>query len=175
MVPVTTCSPRNFGRVKSSKAAEAFDYILTSYVSDIRAFTNNSVEHVFDCISDTQSVKICQAASGNKRGPLRRVGPASRTCSLTSGCENRMYHPIQHVRLECIVDKSHTCEIPSPRIASWRKTGIGLRRSCLTITLCSFQPWKNERGGFEGLIGWHYLLTRCAGGKVIGSKLVYRY
>ncbi|PNP85411.1 hypothetical protein FNYG_01240 [Fusarium nygamai] len=66
--PITTCSPGKFEHVKSLGAVEAFDYRSPSCASDIRTFTHDSLEYVFDCITESSSMKICYAAIGSHGG-----------------------------------------------------------------------------------------------------------
>ena len=75
MIPITTCSPRNFKSVKSLGAAEAFDYHSTSCGDDIRAYTNSSLGYALDCITDTASMKICYTAIGSKGGKYVALDP----------------------------------------------------------------------------------------------------
>ncbi|KAM0189353.1 hypothetical protein ACHAPI_010119 [Fusarium lateritium] len=66
--PITTCSPGKFEHVKSLGAVEAFDYRSPSCASDIRAFTNDKLEYVLDCITESSSMKICYGAIGSHGG-----------------------------------------------------------------------------------------------------------
>jgi aspyridone synthetase trans-acting enoyl reductase len=68
MIPITTCSPHNFDRVKELGAAEAWDYHSPSCAADIRSYTSDSLEYVMDCITDSGSMKICYGALGSKGG-----------------------------------------------------------------------------------------------------------
>ncbi|KAK1491541.1 hypothetical protein CTAM01_10267 [Colletotrichum tamarilloi] len=72
MIPITTCSPHNFERVKLLGAAQVWDYHSPSCASDIRAFTNDRLMYVLDCITDSGSMKICYGAIGSEGG--RYVG-----------------------------------------------------------------------------------------------------
>jgi NADPH:quinone reductase-like Zn-dependent oxidoreductase len=65
---VTTCSPKNFDFVKSYGADEAFDYKSPTCVDDIRAYTNKSLRHVLDTITEAKSMKICYACIGRAGG-----------------------------------------------------------------------------------------------------------
>jgi NADPH:quinone reductase-like Zn-dependent oxidoreductase len=56
---ITTCSPKNFGLVKSLGAAAAFDYKDPKCAEDIKAYTNNNLKFIWDCISLESSAKLC--------------------------------------------------------------------------------------------------------------------
>nr|WNS47917.1 CapB [Capnodium sp. TTI-000886] len=68
MMPITTCSPHNFSRVKDLGAVEAWDYHSPSCAGDIRAFTKDKLEYALDCITDSGSMKICYSAIGSAGG-----------------------------------------------------------------------------------------------------------
>ncbi|KAL9615659.1 MAG: hypothetical protein Q9204_008703 [Flavoplaca sp. TL-2023a] len=59
---ITTASPKNYSLVKSCGADAVFDYHDPDCGSKIRAFTNNNLRHVFDCISIESSYRIDAAA-----------------------------------------------------------------------------------------------------------------
>jgi aspyridone synthetase trans-acting enoyl reductase len=75
MLPVTTCSPHNFRRVKALGAVEAFDYHSPNCGSDVLAYTKNSLEMALDCITDTASMKICYTAIGPNGGRYVALDP----------------------------------------------------------------------------------------------------
>lgn len=56
---IVTASPRNFDYVKSLGADKAFDYNSPTCAEEIRSYSKDSVKHVFDCISEGDSTKIC--------------------------------------------------------------------------------------------------------------------
>lgn len=66
--PIAVCSPKNFGLARSFGATAVFDYTSPTCGSDIRDYTNNSLWHALDCISDTQSAELCYAALGRAGG-----------------------------------------------------------------------------------------------------------
>ncbi|KAF1915607.1 oxidoreductase-like protein [Ampelomyces quisqualis] len=59
---ITTCSPANSGLVKSLGASAAFDYRDAGCGEAIRAQTQGSLHHAFDCISDDASAAVCAKA-----------------------------------------------------------------------------------------------------------------
>ncbi|MCJ1467958.1 hypothetical protein MMC07_006584 [Pseudocyphellaria aurata] len=64
----TTCSPRNFDLVKSLGADFVFDHSSESCASEIRKASQDSIQHVFDCISTDASAKICADSVGPQGG-----------------------------------------------------------------------------------------------------------
>lgn len=74
---VTTCSQHNFDFVKSLGADEAFDYKDPDCAKKIREYTNDSLTHVFDCISEGSSPKICAEAVSSKGGAISFLLPTS--------------------------------------------------------------------------------------------------
>ncbi|KAI8837928.1 alcohol dehydrogenase class-3 [Chytriomyces cf. hyalinus JEL632] len=65
---IATASPRSFDYVKSLGADHVFDYSSATVSADIRAASNNSIEHVLDCISEGNSLKICAESFSPKGG-----------------------------------------------------------------------------------------------------------
>ncbi len=63
-----TCSPRNFELVKSYGADAAFDYNSPTVVADIKAWGNNAITSVWDCIVTPDSTKICVGAISDAGG-----------------------------------------------------------------------------------------------------------
>ena len=59
---ITTASPKNFDLVRSRGADAVFDYHEPDCAEKIRAYTNDSLRYVLDCISQESSYKICAAA-----------------------------------------------------------------------------------------------------------------
>jgi len=65
---VVTCSPHNFDYVKSLGADEAFDYKDSSCSQKIKEYSNDSIIHAFDCISEGPSPKITVSAMSSSGG-----------------------------------------------------------------------------------------------------------
>ncbi|KAH8754269.1 chaperonin 10-like protein [Hyaloscypha finlandica] len=65
---VTTCSSRNFEYVKSLGADAAFDYNSPSCSKDIQAWSNDSIHHALDCISEGNSPAITIPAMSTSGG-----------------------------------------------------------------------------------------------------------
>lgn len=75
LVPVCTCSPRNFAMVKALGAAEAFDYRQPDCGDDIRRYTGGTLAYALDCITDLSSMRICYAALGGGGGRYMGLDP----------------------------------------------------------------------------------------------------
>ncbi|KAI0099387.1 putative zinc-binding oxidoreductase ToxD [Daldinia grandis] len=65
---ITTSSPHNFELLKSLGADATFDYKSPTVGADIRAFTNDSLEYVFDCIAEGSAPEIAAQALSSKGG-----------------------------------------------------------------------------------------------------------
>ncbi|EOA86427.1 uncharacterized protein SETTUDRAFT_110023 [Exserohilum turcica Et28A] len=66
--PIVTCSPRNNTLCTSYGAAACFDYHSASCGADIRSHTSNSLLYVFDCVTDTETMRMCYSALGSSGG-----------------------------------------------------------------------------------------------------------
>ena len=67
-MPVTVCSRENHDLVKSLGATKVFDRHSESCGEEIRNFTRGSLAYALDCISDSESMRLCYAALGDKGG-----------------------------------------------------------------------------------------------------------
>ncbi|KAL3423716.1 TOXD protein [Phlyctema vagabunda] len=74
---ITTCSPHNFDYVKSLGADKVFDYNSPTCSEDIKQFTNNSLAHAFDCVSEGDSTKITVSALSDNGGAYSALLPVS--------------------------------------------------------------------------------------------------
>ncbi|KAE8341903.1 hypothetical protein BDV24DRAFT_174279 [Aspergillus arachidicola] len=73
--PITTCWPGHNALVQSYGAIKAFDYGSASCGVTIRAFTKGKLSLILDCITSTDSMKICYAAMGAHRGRYVALEP----------------------------------------------------------------------------------------------------
>ncbi|KAK8055588.1 alcohol dehydrogenase GroES-like domain-containing protein [Apiospora rasikravindrae] len=64
LTPIVTCSPANNALCMSLGAEACFDYHSPTCGADIRAWTNNSLAHVFDCVTDAATMEMCYEAIG---------------------------------------------------------------------------------------------------------------
>ncbi|KAI9759121.1 MAG: putative secondary metabolism biosynthetic enzyme [Chaenotheca gracillima] len=66
--PLVTCSPVNKALCESYGAAACFDYHSATCGADIREYTANRLTSVFDCVTDTPTMKMCYEAIGSSGG-----------------------------------------------------------------------------------------------------------
>ncbi|KAK2596714.1 hypothetical protein QQS21_006229 [Conoideocrella luteorostrata] len=66
--PIAVCSPRNFDLVRAAGAAAVYDYRSTTCAADILSLTKNKLVYAVDCITNSESMKICYGALGSKGG-----------------------------------------------------------------------------------------------------------
>lgn len=74
-VPIGTCSPHNFGLVKSRGVDTVFDYHSSTCISEIKSHTKNSLRYVLDCISDAESMEFCYSCIGRAGGRYTALEP----------------------------------------------------------------------------------------------------
>jgi len=74
---VVTCSPSNFDYVKSLGADAAYDYRSPNCSKEIRAWSQDSIAHCLDCISEGDSPKISIEAMSSKGGVYSTLLPVS--------------------------------------------------------------------------------------------------
>ncbi|OQN98775.1 hypothetical protein B0A48_15444 [Cryoendolithus antarcticus] len=77
LIPITTCSPKNFDLVKSYGAAEVYDYSSPGCAELIRKDTANNLAYTLDCITTPESTTFCYAALGRAGGRYVSLDPYS--------------------------------------------------------------------------------------------------
>ncbi|KAH7340065.1 hypothetical protein BKA66DRAFT_44676 [Pyrenochaeta sp. MPI-SDFR-AT-0127] len=75
LIPITTCSPRNFDLVKSYGAEAVFDYHLTSAAAEIKSYTKNSLKFALDCVSEPKTMEFCYKCIGRTGGRYTALEP----------------------------------------------------------------------------------------------------
>ncbi|KAI7325863.1 GroES-like protein [Hortaea werneckii] len=163
---IATCSERNFPFVKSLGASAAFDYKDPDCAKKIREHTKDQLAHVFDCISEGESPKICSEAIGSQGGTVSYLLPAKHdradvqnrhTLAYTMIGEGFKFGPMD------FPDKPEDKEFGEK---FWDISG-----KLITSKQISVHPPKVGKGGLEGVFDG---LQQLREGKVSGVKLVYR-
>ncbi|KAI1076752.1 GroES-like protein [Whalleya microplaca] len=75
LIPITTCSPKNFALVESYGAEKAFDYQDPRSVDNIRKYTKNALDYAMDCFSEGTSMVYCYGAIGRAGGRYTALEP----------------------------------------------------------------------------------------------------
>nr|QPC57091.1 enoyl reductase [Tolypocladium sp. 49Y] len=170
LVPVCTCSPRNFALVKSLGAAEAFDYRSPSCGDDIRRYTADGLAYALDCITDLGSMRICYAALGRAGGKYMGLDP------VPLRAHTRRDVKPDYILVYTMFGKEVTSPRPFGRPArpKDRVFAEGWYRGtqALVDTPGAIRPHPLDRGA-HGLHGVIAGLDRMRKGDVSGVKLVY--
>jgi NADPH:quinone reductase-like Zn-dependent oxidoreductase len=66
----STCSSSNFNLVRRFGAEMVFDYHSPTVAADIRAYTNNELAYVLDCVSLVETTQMCYNAIVRAGGAL---------------------------------------------------------------------------------------------------------
>ncbi|KAG6004538.1 hypothetical protein E4U54_000522 [Claviceps lovelessii] len=75
LIPIATCSPKNFELVKSRGAEEVFDYRDAECAEKIKSYTRNNLAHALDCITTAESTALCFKAIGRAGGNYVSLDP----------------------------------------------------------------------------------------------------
>ncbi|THC98753.1 hypothetical protein EYZ11_001732 [Aspergillus tanneri] len=67
-IPITTCSPKNFGLVKSYGAEAVYDYHSATCAQEIKEHTGNNLEFVLDPMTEAKTQRLCYQAIGRGGG-----------------------------------------------------------------------------------------------------------
>lgn len=170
MIPIATCSPRSFERVKALGAAEAFDYHSPTCGADIREFTKNTLEYALDCITDTGSMNICYAAISKSGGRYVALDPFP-----IRSHTRRSVVPAWIVAFT-IFNKPVNWQRPFKREARPKDREFGeawfqTAQKLLDENLVKAHPQEERLGGLQGVIDG---LDDVRKGQVSGVKLVYK-
>lgn len=166
---ITTCSPRNFGYVKSLGATEAFDYNDPDAARKIRELTGNKLKYAWDTISEGPSAQFCADALSSEEGAGCRYGailPVKCPREDVESTSTLMYTVFGEA-----FDFRGT-QIPSvPDDFEFAKKFMGITEQLLAEGKLKPHAEKVGKGGLQGVLqGLEDLKT----GKVSGSKLVYK-
>jgi aspyridone synthetase trans-acting enoyl reductase len=66
--PVVTCSPVNNALCESYGATACFDYHSPACGADIRAYTDDNLKYILDCVTDTATMEMCYKSMGTPGG-----------------------------------------------------------------------------------------------------------
>ncbi|CAG8973050.1 hypothetical protein HYALB_00010824, partial [Hymenoscyphus albidus] len=67
-IPLTTCSPANFGLVKSRGAEVVWDYKSPTCAQDIKEYTGDELELILDPMTEAKTQRLCYQAMGRGGG-----------------------------------------------------------------------------------------------------------
>ncbi|KAK1752815.1 chaperonin 10-like protein [Echria macrotheca] len=149
---VATASPHNFDFVKSRGADVVFDYNDPDCAEKIKAFTQDSLAHVFDCNSTQSSAAICSAAIGSKGGVVSYL------------------QAVKHDR-EDVQTKVTLAYTANPADFEFATSFWSLAEKLLAEGTLQPHPAELGEGGLKGIFqGLDALREK----RVSGKKLVYR-
>ncbi|KAI8999970.1 putative zinc-binding oxidoreductase ToxD [Gaertneriomyces semiglobifer] len=164
---VTTCSKHNFDLVKSLGADAVFDYNDSNATKDIKAYTNDSLTHVFDTISLDPTAKFCADCIGSKGGIYSSLLPISsfpradvkNNSTLAYTASGEGFNKFGQDFPPNKGDYDFATEF-------WELTGRLLKEGKVKV-----HPPKVGKDGLKGVLEG---LNEMRQGKVSGVKLVYR-
>ncbi|KND87118.1 Enoyl reductase LovC [Tolypocladium ophioglossoides CBS 100239] len=170
LVPVCTCSARNFALVKALGAQEAFDYHSPTCGDDIRRHTADTLAYALDCITDLASMRICYTAMGRDGGKYMGLEP------VPLRAHTRRDIKPNYILVYTMFGKEVTSPRPFGRPARPKDRVFAERWYRGTQTLVDIpgeiHPHPLDQGS-DGLHGVIKGLDRMRKGDVSGVKLVY--
>lgn len=160
-------SPHNFDLLKSLGADHVFDYHSSTCADDIRAATDNKLQHAFDCIASAESAKICVDAMGPAGGKYSSLLPVAELPRKdVTNASTAMY--------TCFGQKFFFGETefpPNPNDEEFAGKFWLLTEKLLAEGKVKAHPSEVREGGLEGVLkGLQDLREK----KVSGAKLVYK-
>ncbi|KAF7928507.1 uncharacterized protein EAE98_005563 [Botrytis deweyae] len=169
---VTTASPRNFAYLESLGADKVFDYNSPTCSQDIKDFTNDSIKHAFDCMSEGSSPQITVSAMSSSGGVYSTLLPVAteEVHKYNAKVENK-----STLGYTCLGERFTfgATEMPAkPEDFEFAKTFWEMSRGLLADGKIKVHKVSvNKFGeGFEGILSGMQAVKE---GKVSGEKLVY--
>ncbi|KAF2720107.1 GroES-like protein [Polychaeton citri CBS 116435] len=163
---ITTCSPRNASLVKSLGAEESFDYNDPECGAKIREYTKDSLTHAFDCISEGNSIKICEEAISSKGGKISTLLPIK---GSREDVEIQM--TLAYTITGEAFDFGGHAFPEKPEDFEFAKLFWDLSTKLITSKQIKVHSPKVSKDGLKGVVDG---LQQLKEGKVSGVKLVYR-
>jgi NADPH:quinone reductase-like Zn-dependent oxidoreductase len=169
---IATASPRNFDYVKSLGTDAVFDYNSPTCSKDIREYTKDKLAHVFDCISEADSPRICVESMGSAGGVYSTLLPVpdDKVHAINDKVKNN------HTLAYTILDESLMIspnDVPAkPKDFEFAKMFWELAGNILKEGKVKVHRFSVNEGG-KGLEGVLKGLDLMRQGKVSGRKLVY--
>jgi NADPH:quinone reductase-like Zn-dependent oxidoreductase len=178
---ITTSSPHNFDYLKSLGASDTFDYRSPTCAGDIKAATSGQLKLAWDCVSGTESAKICAEAMSDDGGDYVSLLFVEETV-LTSinpkiKVATSLYYTVFGETMNMARPSKYEMKEVPPTPASREDFEFGKafwETSRMLFESGKLKAAKTEvnRGG-SGLEGVRYGLKESDEGKISGLKLVY--
>ncbi|KAJ5669811.1 alcohol dehydrogenase [Penicillium macrosclerotiorum] len=169
LTPITTCSPRNFNRVKRLGAVAAFDYRSPTCGTDIREYTRDRLALAMDCITDTRSMELCYTALGSAGGRYLALDPfpvrkhTRRSVQPDWICMFTQFDQFINWERPYNLD-------PRPEDRLFAERWYAVVQGLLDAGQIESHPYKERRGGLAGVAEG---IDAVRKGEVNGYKLVY--
>lgn len=170
LMPITTCSPRNYESVKALGAVEVFDYRSASCRADMRSFTRNSLAYALDCITDTGSMEICYAAIGSSGGKYTALDPFPVRAHTRRNVKPNWIIAFTMFNKPINWQKPYRKEA-KPKDRKFAEHWFQVAQGLLDTGAIVPHPIRQESGGLKGVIDGVDMVRK---GEVSGVKLVYR-
>lgn len=172
LVPVSTCSPRNFAMVKGLGAEEVFDYHAADCGQAIRQYTGDELNYALDCITDVSSMRICYAAIGSCGGRYQGLNPLPVRAHTRR--DIRADYTLVYTMFGKDVDWARPYgRAACPRDRIFAEGWFRDTQASLVDVPGAISPHPLDVG-YDGLLGVVDGLDRMRNGDVSGVKLVYR-
>lgn len=164
---VTTCGRHNFDYVKSLGADAVFDYKEADCGSQIRALTEDKLRHVFDCISEGTSPRICCDAISSSGGTINYLDDELETPRTDVTVKNTLAYTMTGEAF----DYGEGQLPPAPEDLKFGVEFWKLSTDLFAEGKVKVHKTRVCSGGLKGIFEG---LEQLKAGKVSGVKLVYR-
>ncbi|RYP45710.1 hypothetical protein DL768_007981 [Monosporascus sp. mg162] len=172
LIPIATCSPKNFDLVKSYGAEEVFDYREKDCAEKIRTFTKNNLKYALDCITTAESTSFCFSAIGRAGGKYISLDP------FPTHVANRKVVKTDWVLGPSIFGDGSTWPEPYGRppdeeLRQFSGELWGLAQQLVNQGKLKHHPFRVLDGGFEAVLeGMEIVKSGSLSGQKVVAKLV---
>ncbi|KAF2152779.1 putative zinc-binding oxidoreductase ToxD [Myriangium duriaei CBS 260.36] len=163
---ITTCSPKNFGLVKSFGADSAYDYHIQGVGGLIHEETSDNLQLVFDTVNTAETAAICADAISTRGGQY--VNLLGTDCPR-SDVESSFFLGYD-VSGEDFIFEAETYSA-NPEAAAYATKFMPIAEKLWNEGKLKPLPQRIGPGGFQGVLDGLQVLRE---GKYSGEKLVYR-
>ena len=169
LLPLATCSPKNFDLVRSYGAEQVFDYHSPTCADDIRAHTKNSLRYVLDCITTPATLQLCYSVIGRLGGKYTALELPPQIPGLRKTVKSDWVMGVTVFGQEIRLSEGYY-QPPNLEHHAFGLNWVKIVQDLIDKEELRSHPVKVMTGRFEGILKGLDLLSQQ---KVSGQKLVY--
>lgn len=166
---VATCSPHNADLVRSFGADHVFDYHDRNCARDIAALTRSNLQYALDCVTTTDSLRLCYAALGRAGGRYTALDPYNEAAAAGRAVVQADW-VMGPEMLGAVAWPAPHGRAANPELQAFCAEWVQVLETLLDRNLIRTHPLVVRDTGLEGVLeGFAEIRAK----KVSGKKLIY--